>query len=162
MKRSKNLFAFFAVIIWCNICMGQQDLEQVTVRSFLKDILVNESYDPQVISKKYIEFQPLDKNINTGKVNGQREQMVKNHLEEINKKYRTLYDPKRTKILPFNKLDSAQQIPFDSTIVDHVYAVIFNTNTLMYLWVEGQKIKAFDLYMQKGSGNNASAYFLTY
>ena len=73
-----------------------------------------------------------------------------------------MYDSAHTQILPFNELDSRQQIPFDKSITNHVYAVIFNPDKLMYIWVDGQKIKAFDLYVKKGEGPTGNAYFVGY
>lgn len=32
----------------------------------------------------------------------------------------------------------------------------------MYIWVDGQKIKAFDLYVKKGEGSKGNAYFVGY
>ncbi|TCS87745.1 hypothetical protein EDD80_10492 [Anseongella ginsenosidimutans] len=87
--------------------------------------------------------------------------MLGRHLEEINRKYSSLYNSS-TRIIPYQSLRPFQQIPFDEKIVDSVYGVMFTTDKIMYVCLEKEKLIAFDLYMQKGAGKNARAYFLTY
>lgn len=88
--------------------------------------------------------------------------MLEKHLLEIKKKYKKLYDAANTSIIAYKDLNDEQKIPFDEKIRNHIYAVVFSSEKLMYVYTENQKIKTFDLYMQKGAGKSARAYFLTY
>ncbi|GAA4802686.1 hypothetical protein GCM10023231_34530 [Olivibacter ginsenosidimutans] len=140
---------------------AQEAKEMATITSFLNEVLTNNSFDTNKIMVKHTDFQPASGNLDT-KQRRKRKKMLKKHLDEIKRKYGVLYDTINTKIIPYNQLNPQQQIPFDTHIQDHIYAVVFSSGQLMYMYVDGQSIKAFDLFIQKGTGKTASAYFLTY
>ncbi|GAA4802666.1 hypothetical protein GCM10023231_34500 [Olivibacter ginsenosidimutans] len=161
MKRTRKIITLFIFIFWFKIDFAQEAKERATITSFLNDVLTNRSFDTNKIMVKYMDFQPASANLDT-KQRRKRKKMLKKHLAEMKKKYGVLYDAVNTKIVPYDQLDPQQQIPFDVHIRDHVYAVVFSPGKIMYMYVDGQSIKAFELFIQKGTGKTASAYFLTY
>lgn len=162
MKIVKPLLLFMIIALSCNVTFGQETVEKATIRSFLQEVLVNKSYKANEIADKYMSFRLFRDSVNTEKSQKERKRLFKKHLKLINKKYSKLYDADSTQIIPYNELDLLHRVPFDKSVRHQIYAVAFRTDNLMYMWVEEQKIKAFDLYIIKGESQEGDAYFIGY
>ena len=157
----RSLIVFLLVVVAVRTTKGQESNDgTLVIRSFLEEILVDSDYSVKEIATKYIEFEPALDQADEGLLQ-QRFQTLEKHLKKIKSQYSPYYRS-CLPILSYSELETALQIPFDKGIRDAVYGVIFDPGKVMYFYLGTEKIRAFDLYMIKGSGKSARAYFLTY
>lgn len=157
----KRLITFSIFLTLFISCKGQST-DILLIRSFLNDVLANSGYNENEIANKYVTFfSPPSDSLSEEKLNSRHLYLHRN-LKQIYDKYSKLYHSAATPIVRYKDLSADKKVPFDREILKNVYGVIFSKDKIMYVWLRNGKIASFDLYMQKGVGRNASAYFITY